>query len=419
LLTLVYLGLIGLLLTTVLSRRTRQTAQTRRDYGFKVTGLITDMLSALKEVTLRNGLDSIATAVHRDRIPLARSRANLNFLGTFPRFILDASLIGGILVIGGVAYLIGGIAFAGTAIALFAIAGIRLIPSLTAMQSVNNALHSNGVYVDDLVAAVETSREFIARAEVMGREPLPESPKVIKFSKASFTYPGHKKPAVKDVDLTIPIGSTMGVVGSSGAGKSTFIDILLGLLSPTSGKVTIDGVELHDVLRDWRSHVGYVPQDVTLFSGSVAQNVALTWNDDIDEAKVIRALKRAQLWPSIQRRTGGIWSEVGERGIALSGGQRQRLGIARALYNEPLVLVMDEATSALDTRTEADVAEALSSLAGDITIISVAHRLSTIRDSDQIVFMQDGRVRDHGTFDQLVKRIPEFREQAQLAGLVS
>jgi ATP-binding cassette subfamily C protein len=186
---------------------------------------------------------------------------------------------------------------------------------------------------------------------------------------------------------------------------------------PSKGDVTIDGVPLRNVLREWRSHVGYVPQDVTLFNGTVAQNVALTWNDDIDDAKVTAALKRAQLWPAIKRRPGGLYSEVGDRGLALSGGQRQRLGIARALYNNPLILVMDEATSALDTRTEADVADALNSLAGEVTIISVAHRLSTIRECDQIVYMQDGEVRDQGTFEQIVKRVPEFREQARLAGL--
>ena len=417
-LTVIYLGLIGFLLTTVLSRRVRKAAATRRDYGYKVSGLIADMLSALKEITLRNGLDSVASAVHRDRTILARVRANMNFMSTFPRFILDASLIGGIVVIGGVSYLIGGIVVAGSAIALFAIAGVRLVPSLTAMQSAITALHSNGAYVDDLVSEVELSQSFVKNAEVMGRDALPASPQLIRFDKTSFTFPNRNKPAVANVTLDIRLGSTVGIVGTSGAGKSTLVDLILGLLVPTKGDVTIDGVPLRNVLREWRSHVGYVPQDVTLFNGTVAQNVALTWNDDIDEAKVTAALKRAQLWPAIKRRPGGLYSEVGDRGLALSGGQRQRLGIARALYNNPLILVMDEATSALDTRTEADVADALNSLAGEVTIISVAHRLSTIRDCDQIVYMQDGAVRDHGTFDQIVKRVPEFREQARLAGLV-
>jgi ATP-binding cassette subfamily C protein len=160
-----------------------------------------------------------------------------------------------------------------------------------------------------------------------------------------------------------------------------------------------------------------VPQDVAIFDGTIAQNVALSWGEDIDMDKVRDALARAQLLDAVLERPGGLDSKVGERGLALSGGQRQRLGIARALFADPLVLVMDEATSALDTKTESDVTAALRALRGEVTLVAVAHRLATIRHADQVCFMSEGRVVATGSFDDLVRDVPEFAVQASLAGL--
>lgn len=215
------------------------------------------------------------------------------------------------------------------------------------------------------------------------------------------------------------MGTSIGVVGESGSGKSTLVDILLGLLIPQEGTIRIDDQNLEDVMAAWRGHVGYVPQDVSLFDGTIAQNVALSWMGDIDEAKVIDCLKRAQLWEVIQARPGGLNAKVGERGMAFSGGQRQRLGIARALYSDPYILILDEATSALDTKTESEVAKAINSLRGEVTLIAIAHRLSTVKDSDELLYMEDGLVIARGTFEEVVASVPNFREQAQLAGLIA
>jgi ABC-type multidrug transport system fused ATPase/permease subunit len=222
---------------------------------------------------------------------------------------------------------------------------------------------------------------------------------------------------VRGIDLAVPIGTSVALVGASGAGKSTLIDLLLGLIVPSHGSIDVDGLPLPDVLADWRSRVGYVPQDVTLFNGTIAQNVALTWSDDVDEARVAEALARAQLLDVVQSRPDGIHGLVGERGLTLSGGQRQRLGIARALYVQPLVLVLDEATSALDTTTEEAVAAAVREMHGDVTVVSVAHRLSTIRHSDLVCFMKDGTIVSRGKFDDVVRSSSDFAEQARLSGL--
>jgi ABC-type multidrug transport system fused ATPase/permease subunit len=195
------------------------------------------------------------------------------------------------------------------------------------------------------------------------------------------------------------------------------VDLVLSLLEPTQGSISIDNIPLTELRSAWRSRVGYVPQEVALFDATIAQNVALTWGHDFDRERVRQSLEQAQLWDIVEAREGAIDARVGERGMSLSGGQRQRLGIARALYADPLVLVMDEATSALDTQTESEVIGAINSLGGDITKIVVAHRLATIMHSDQIFFMREGALVGNGTFEELIARFPDFARQAELAGL--
>jgi ABC-type bacteriocin/lantibiotic exporter with double-glycine peptidase domain len=335
-----------------------------------------------------------------------------------PKFVVDMALIGGFLVIGGAAWLVDGQQGALGAVAIFSIAGFKIIPGITRAQNFATTIHANVAFTTTVVADINDAKRYEREAQELGRTPMPATPQVLRLSGVEFTYPGAERPAVTDIDLTVPIGTSVALVGSSGAGKSTLIDLLLGLLVPSCGTIDVDGLLLSDVLKGWRSRVGYVPQDVTLFDGTIAQNVALTWSDDVDDARVEEALARAQLLDVVRSRPNGIHGRVGERGLTLSGGQRQRLGIARALYVQPLVLVLDEATSALDTATEEAVAAAVREMHGDVTVVSVAHRLSTIRHSDQVCFMKDGTIVSRGSFDEVVRSSSDFAEQARLSGLV-
>lgn len=417
--TIVYLGGIAVLQYFVLSGKTRQAARVARNSALHVAALISGMVASLKEITLRDKADEVSAVVARNRAQTSRARANSSFLAAVPRFIFDSAIIGGFLVVGGAAMLSSGGDMNATisAVAMFGIAGFRLVPALTGFQGVVTRTITSSAYVDLVLADIEDSKRFLADTELLSREELPGAPLLLELDEVGFTFPGAEFPAVHDVSLRIPMGTTVGIAGASGAGKSTLVDLLLGLLTPSTGQIRIDEKPLDDVLGSWRRHVGYVPQEVTLFDGTIAQNIALTWGDDVDEERVELAARRAQLWDVIEGRADGLQARVGERGLTLSGGQRQRLGIARALYSDPLVLVLDEATSALDTKTEADVASAISGLRGDVTVIAVAHRLSTIRDSDQILFMQDGTVAAQGTFAEVVASNPAFAAQARLAGL--
>lgn len=418
LVTILYLGLITVLLYFGLSARTVQAGRVNRDYSFRVAGLMTDMVGALKEITLRNKTREVAGVVHENRIITSRARANMSFLSSVPKFVLDSALVGGFLLVGGAALLMGSPADAISAVALFGVAGMRLVPSLTGFQTLINQMTANIPQVDAVIRDIKVAEGYLAHAEIIGHEPIIGTPRELVLEDVVFEYPAAGEPALRGVSGTIPIGSTLGVVGSSGAGKSTLIDVLLGLMAPTEGTIRLGDQSLQDVLEAWRGRVGYVPQDVSLFDGTVAQNVALSWGSDIDEERVRDALRRAHLLDVIEKRLGGVSAKVGDRGMNLSGGQRQRLGLARALYSDPLVLVLDEATSSLDTRTEANVMESIRELRGDVTVICVAHRLATIRESDEVWFMRDGRIEAKGTFDEVIAAEPEFAQQARLAGLL-
>lgn len=381
--------------------------------------LVSGMVGAIKEITLRNKAGEAEAVVAQARAKVSQARANSSFLAVVPRFVLDSALMGGFLVVGAVSYISAPpgeqIANAMLAVAMFGVAGLRMVPSLTALQSTITRAGTALPYVERVLEDLKTSEapevDEATEAVVAG------AAKSLILSDVTFTYPGASQPAIENLSLTIDMGTRVGIAGASGAGKSTLIDLILGLLEPTSGTLRLDDEELSDRMASWRARVGYVPQDVAVFEGTIAQNIALTWTTDIDLERVERAARRAQLWDLVSARPEGVLSMVGERGTGISGGQRQRLGIARALYSDPLVLVLDEATSALDSHTESRVTDALNALEGEVTVIAIAHRLSTIRDADSVVYMKDGTVGARGTFDEVVAADPDFRRQAELAGL--
>ena len=423
LIAVVYLSLISLVMLKVVTKHTRLAGLHNRSFAYRVATVMTEMIEALKEVTLRGKLDEVGAEVSRLRQRATRARANISFLGIVPKYSFEAALVGGFVLIGGTSYLVGGLAAAIVSISLFAATGFRMIPAMNGLQASFNAASANEVYAKDVIRELTRAEE-----ELRGRDdspavssaeevsPVLESPRELQLRNVSFRYPASESVVLRDVSISIPFGSRFAVVGPSGAGKSTLIDVLLGLSEPTSGTVTIDGTPLHGVLSEWRSRVGYVPQKVALFDASIAQNVALTWTDDFDADRVTRVLKQAQLEELLQR-PDGIHERIGERGMALSGGQQQRLGIARALYSDPLVLVLDEATSALDTATEGRVTDAMRDLEGTVTFVTIAHRLATVRDYEQVCYLQGGEVGAVGSFDEVVAAVPDFEIQAKLAGL--
>jgi ABC-type multidrug transport system fused ATPase/permease subunit len=246
----------------------------------------------------------------------------------------------------------------------------------------------------------------------------PDFEATVEVTDVSFTYSDADEPALSRVSVTVTPGGSAAFVGSTGAGKSTLTDIVLGVLDPDSGTVTIGGLRPRGAIERWPGAIAYVPQAVSLVGGSVRENVALGMPRDlVDDELVWDALRRAHLADFLIQNREGLDTSVGERGFRLSGGQRQRLGIARALYTRPKLLVLDEATSALDAETEQAIVATLSELEGEVTTITVAHRLATVRNCDELIFLQHGKVVGRGNFDEVREQAEEFDRQAALLGL--
>lgn len=419
LISLAYLGIVAVLINQVVTKRSLNAAERNLNFTYSIARLLTEMVESLKELTLRGKLEQIQKLVGTQRQGAVRARASLGFLTVVPRYSYEAALIGGFLLVGGTAYVLGDLTSAVVAVALFAAAGIRLIPSLTGIQSSMINATASVPWVRDVVSDLRGTESNTTDA-LGGTDAaeLPSEPRALALRDIEFRYPAGTDSVLLGLDLSVPLGSSLGIVGPSGSGKSTLIDLLLGLRTPTAGSISIDGTPLPDVVHAWRSRIGYVPQHVTLFDGTIGQNVALTWDEDYDRDKVAEVLQKAQMTSLVASRENGIDERIGERGMSLSGGQRQRLGIARALYSDPLVLVLDEATSSLDTKTEDDVVQALKLLHGEVTLIAVAHRISTIKDYDQICYLDRGRILGTGTFTDLAASLPQFGLQVQLAGLI-
>jgi ABC-type multidrug transport system fused ATPase/permease subunit len=284
---------------------------------------------------------------------------------------------------------------------LFALAAFRLMPSINRVLTAAQALRFGGPAINTL----HDELKLAAPDPALKGPPTPIFRNEIRLSDVSFTYPGSAAPVIDSMSMRVERGEAVGFVGPSGSGKSTLVDIIMGLLTPTSGEVAVDGKDIQRNLRAWQDQIGYVPQSVYLTDDTLRRNIAFGLSDEqIDDDAVGRAVKAAQLEEFIATLPKGLTTRVGERGVRLSGGQRQRIGIARALYHDPGVLVLDEATSALDTVTEAEVMRAVTALQGTKTVLIVAHRISTVERCDRLYRLMAGKVAETGSPDSVLMR---------------
>lgn len=299
-------------------------------------------------------------------------------------------------------------------ISLFVVGLVRLreatSAAMTNLANVQYSLVSVDPIYEDLTSLPAPPFRMAGEKLVAGPRPRHE----IALEDVWLRYDGSHSHALQGVNLVLPVGSAIGLVGRTGAGKSTLVDVLLGLLEPEQGSLLIDGKRIGPAeLPAWRSQLGYVPQAIYILDDTIRRNIALGIRDeDIDEVALNRAIEDAQLGPFIERQPHGLDTTVGESGARISGGERQRIGIARALYNNPSVIVLDEATSALDNTTEKALIEAVDGMRGHRTVVMIAHRLTTVRDCDMLYYLKDGRIEACGTYDELRRDNHEFREMA-------
>ncbi len=380
-----------------------------------------EALGGVKDIKL---LGREASYVERFSVPslrMARTQMTIELIAQLPKIAVQAVGIGGIVVICLLlvppSSLEGGAAVAGVLplLGVFAFAAQRMMPELGKLYNAATMIQSGRAAVDLLHADL---LERPAGRLSHGSESPMGLTRELRLEGLSYRYPNADRAGVSDISVTLRAGERIGVVGGSGAGKTTLADLLLGLLRPQQGQILVDGVAVDgDNLAHWQRTVGYVPQEIFLTDASVYENIALgVPPDEIDEALVRKAARIASLEAFVEAELPeGFATLVGERGVRLSGGQRQRIGIARALYHDADLIVFDEATSALDNLTEREVMQAINALPGDKTIVMIAHRLSTVRSCDRIIVLSEGQVAGMGSWEELMTSSPEFRRIAQLA----
>jgi ATP-binding cassette, subfamily B, bacterial PglK len=380
--------------------------------------LAQEATAGFKEVKLMGLADSYAHRFDAPARRMAHAAARSQAMSQLPRFALEGLTFG--VLLGVVLALLfrsdGDLGAIVPTLAIFAIATLRLLPALQKIYHSLAELRGGRAVLDHIhgeyTAAMAHRAQQPPAGDPAARLPLTRE---LVLEEVHFAYPAAAHTALQNVSMTIPARATIGIVGGTGAGKTTLVDLILGLLTPDSGLLRVDGTVLGgDTLRPWQRTVGYVPQVIYLTDDTIAANIAFgVPPEQIDMEGVERAARIAALHDFvIEDLPQGYATHVGERGVRLSGGQRQRIGIARALYREPTLLVMDEATSALDNLTERAVMEAVANMRGDRTIILIAHRLSTVKDCDTIFLMERGRLVAFGTYDELVSGNESFRKMA-------
>lgn len=293
---------------------------------------------------------------------------------------------------------------------LFGVSFLKIMPSFR--QAINDFadIKYNYMLIDPIYNDLKLLEPHTKKSKSKNTTEI-NFQKSIELRNVTFKYPDASANALEDINLQISKGSSVAFVGATGAGKSTLVDLLLGLLHPTSGQIAVDDIDIHSNLPSWLKHVGYVPQEIFLMDDTIANNVAFgIAEDQIDQEKLRTAINSAQLELMVEQLPDGIQTKVGDRGMRLSGGQRQRIGIARALYHQPQVLIMDEATSALDNTTEKVLMQSIENLRKNYTLITIAHRLSTIRNCDKIYFIKKGMIVSSGTYDELLTLDTDFQQ---------
>ncbi len=427
-----YFAIIVYILQVWLGRVSARNATIQADRGMSTITTVSEALSTYRETTVLNRREHYVDRFGGLARESARAGAANAYYAEIPKYVLETALVLGGFSLALVQFLTKDLAAAAATVALFLAAGFRIVPALLRLQGAGIVIRSAAAAArktfelaywfglqdgaGDLPAHFSKADAQAIRTRIANGHADFEAR--IDVRDVTITYPTGETPAVQHASLTLEPGQSLALVGSTGAGKSTLADLILGVIDADSGSITISGVTPREAVDRWPGAISYVPQVVGLTEGSIRENVALGLPEAaIDDELVWAALERAHLASFLRNAREGLDTVVGERGVRLSGGQRQRLGIARALYTRPRLLVLDEATSALDAETEQAITETLRELEGEVTTVTIAHRLATIRFADQVVFLRGGVIEARGTFDEVRASTPDFDRQAEILGL--
>lgn len=418
--TVLVFGCVGLLLYRLLNQSARRLGLAESNLTVSNNEKIVEVLNSYRESVVRNRRYFYAKEIEKTKFQLADTLANIAFLPSISKYVIESTVVLGTLIICASQFLLQDASNAVATLSVFMAASTRIAPAVMRIQQgtigIRQSLGSAGPTLT-LIESLEGVEENPESSNKLDTDHFGFNP-TIEIHNLSLTYPQKNVPALHELSLKVESGMFVALVGPSGAGKTSLVDVLLGVLQPDNGTVLISGDKPLETIARWPGAIAYVPQDVAMSSGSIKENITLGFPENSEDEDLIHsALQLAHLTDFVDSLPQKLDTQVGERGTKLSGGQRQRLGIARAMFTKPKLLVLDEATSALDGQTESDISNSIMELKGNVTVLMIAHRLSTVRFADLVVYIDGGKIIAKGTFEEVRSQVPNFEKQAQLMGL--
>ncbi len=412
---------IGFILFQLMKNRARTLGDLQSTVGVESSERILEVIGSYREILVKNRRDYYSRIIAKQRLDFANISAELSFFPSISKYVLEITVVFGLLIVSIFQFVSNDATRAFAGLTVFLAASTRITPAILRIQQGSVSLKASIGGATKTLQLIELLKNS-ERIEKVDDNVITEHGSFessIEISNLTFQYPGNENKTINGANLTIKPGQVVAIVGSSGAGKTTLIDLILGVLKAESGNVQISGVEPLVAISKWPGAISYVPQDVMISNGSVLTNVVLGYPASGEESESLawEALEKAHLKEYVENLPDGLNTYIGDRGSRLSGGQRQRLGIARAMFTKPKLLVLDEATSNLDGMTEAAISDSINELRGSVTVLMIAHRLSTVKKADLVVYMENGKIISSGTFDQVRVDVPNFDQQAKLMGL--
>lgn len=420
---LVYFSIIIVLIQVVIGKSLKKSGEDAVEGTVLTTNAISDTMDTFREISVLAKQELFLKRIRISRFKVARSGAVLTFLSGMPRYVVETALMLGVVIFVGQQFLSGQLSTGIVTIGVFLTGGVRIMASLLPLQNAVGSIKQNVEQAKLAQGLLVKERDEVLEAESAAPEPEPvefrgiarDRGLPIQIRGASYSFPGDSHDTLRDITLEVIAGQHIAIIGPSGAGKTTMVDLILGLVRPDSGSVRIGGVEPNELRRIAPGMISYVPQKPGLVSGTIAENIALGIEpDEIDRELLQRVVSAAYLEDFIESLSDGVDTSVGKQVDSLSGGQIQRIGLARALYTQPQLLILDEATSGLDAGSEAFISDSLRTLHGEVTVIIIAHRLSTVQHSDVVHVMENGRITASDTFKTLQATVPMVAEYVRL-----
>ena len=418
--TLAVFGVVAYFLYRLMHERAKNLGTKALEMTVESNEKVIEALNSFREIVVRNRTDFYASSISANRVGLAESSAEAAFLPSISKYVFETVIVLGTLALGAAQFALQDARNAVGILAVFMASSARIAPAVLRLQTTliqikNSTANAAGTLaLIKRIGLAEIPSKRFSSLDMVHEGFVPK----LTVQSLNFQYPVANQKVIDDVSFDVSEGELIAIVGASGAGKTTLVDVILGVIHPDAGQILISDQFPEVAVKKWPGAISYVPQDVMIINSSVRQNVTLGYEDiELKDEDVWDALKLAQLEPFVSELPKRLEERVGEKGSSLSGGQRQRLGIARALFTKPKLIVFDEATSSLDGQTESDLSDAILGLKGKVTVIMIAHRLSTVRSADRILYMNSGKLVCSGTFEEVRRLVPDFDHQASLMGL--